>query len=138
MEEVWKPIFDFPRYFISNLGRVRSTYSYKILKLKKCRDGYLKVCLCKNKSKHYVFVHRLVANAFIANPNRYPIINHKDENKANNCYTNLEWCTHKYNNNYGNSIIKRINAAKTKRHNKMLQEVSDCSINIKVNLQSSI
>lgn len=131
MEEVWKPIFDFPRYSISNLGRVRSTYSYKILKLKKCRDGYLKVCLCKNKSKYYVFVHRLVANAFITNPNRYPIINHKDENKANNCYTNLEWCTQKYNVNYGTRIKRIKDVYKNKRYNKMIEAISNTSVCIK-------
>ena len=53
-----------------------------------------------NKIKWFS-VHRIVAKAFFENPNNYPIINHKDENPQNNCITNLEWCTYKYNCNYG-------------------------------------
>ena len=49
-----------------------------------------------------MLIHRLVANAFIPNPNNFPDVNHKDENKLNNCIKNLEWCTKKYNQNYGN------------------------------------
>ena len=63
--------------------------------------GYQMIHLrAKNKSKLYS-IHRLVAEAFIENPNNYPQINHKDEDKTNNCVSNLEWCTCKYNNNYG-------------------------------------
>ena len=63
--------------------------------------GYLRVNLCKdNKVKQYQ-IHRLVATAFLPNENNYPYINHKDENPSNNRVDNLEWCTPKYNANYG-------------------------------------
>ena len=107
-EEVWKPIKDYEGlYEISNLGRVKSlnyrgTGKGKILKNIKDRKGYLKVCLTKN-GRHKIFrVHRLVAEAFIPNPNNYPIVNHKDEVPSNNCVDNLEWCTYAYNNTYNN------------------------------------
>jgi len=78
----------------------------KFLKKYEDKDGYIKVSLNKNaKSKAYA-VHRLIARAFIPNPNNYPCINHKDENKQNNNVDNLEWCTVKYNNSYGIRLQK--------------------------------
>ena len=62
--------------------------------------------LCKNKSRKFFKIHRLVALAFIPNPDKLPEINHIDENKANNHVTNLEWCDRKYNINYG-TVLKR-------------------------------
>ena len=109
INEVWKDIVDFPNYQISNLGRVKSKerisnccYNSKrkvkerILILSNNKKGYKTVCLFKNK-KHNKTVHRLVAQAFIPNPNNYPIINHINGIKGNNRVENLEWCTHKYN-----------------------------------------
>ena len=66
-------------------------------------------------------VHRIVAETFISNPNGYPQVNHKDENKLNNCVDNLEWCTASYNNSYGTCKERRI---KTIKQNKWLQEIS--------------
>lgn len=115
MVEIWKDIAGYENlYQVSNLGRVRSLDMYvnhwrggKVLRkgreLNQCADGrgYNIVSLCKNKEKKTWRVHRLVAQAFIPNPDNLPCINHKDENKLNNCVDNLEWCDHKYNNNYG-------------------------------------
>lgn len=71
-------------------------------------QGYLTVILYKNgKIKNYK-IHRLVAEAFIPNPNNYPCVNHKDENPSNNCINNLEWCTHKYNMNYGTCQQRKV------------------------------
>ena len=60
----------------------------------------------KNNKRFVKYVHRLVSEAFISNPNKYPCINHMDESKNNNKADNLEWCTFRYNNNYGNHNIK--------------------------------
>ena len=107
MEEVWKDIEGFEGlYQVSNLGNVKSlnynhTKKEKKLCKRKDKSGYLYVNLCK-QGKHKSFkIHRLVSKAFIENPNNYSFVNHKDENKQNNVVTNLEWCTHKYNCNYG-------------------------------------
>ena len=62
------------------------------------------VNLYKNKVMKTCLLHRLVAEAFLKNPNNYPCINHKDENKENNNVDNLEWCTHQYNNTYGTRL----------------------------------
>lgn len=78
------------------------------------RHGYERVTLWENGKKFNVSVHRLVAMAFIDNPdpNTYTEINHKDENKTNNNVNNLEWCTHIYNLNYGTRKLKQSIAMK--------------------------
>ena len=105
-KELWATIKGFEGlYEVSNMGNVRSLKygKIKILKLAKNKFGYYYVILSKNgKTKHFT-VHRLVANAFIENPNNYPQINHKDENKTNNKVENLEWCNNQYNKRYSNS-----------------------------------
>lgn len=92
-------------YQVSNLGRVKSLHyrhsnKEKILPLQKCRE-YLNVGLSKNGKQVGHFIHRLVAEAFIPNPDRLPEVNHKDEDKYNNNVDNLEWITTKNNMNYG-------------------------------------
>lgn len=101
MKEIWKTIDN--RYSISSLGRVKSNYANKerILKPFKDQRGYLMVNLHMISINKTISVHRLVALAFIPNPNNLPEVNHKDENKENNCVDNLEWCDTKYNCNYG-------------------------------------
>ena len=123
MEE-WRDIKGYEgRYQISSEGRVRSLdrigkngYSYKgkILKPRPTKRGYIKA----NLSGKIYAVHRLVAQAFIPNPNNYPVVNHKDENPSNNCIENLEWCDVKYNINYGtaNKRIAEIGKEITKRY----------------------
>lgn len=104
-------------YAVSNLGRILSKRSNKILKLHSDskNKGYCYVTLNYKGIKKSRQVHRLVAEVFIPNPNNYPIINHKDENPSNNCVDNLEWCTHSYNLSYGNRVQKE-HATKIANH----------------------
>lgn len=119
MDEVWKPVVGYEGlYEVSSLGSVRSVthtvhvrrknYEYdmtvtgKVLVPQKRRHGYLSVWLYGHGGKAkkdgmQLSVHRLVADAFLPNPNGYTEVNHKDESKANNCAENLEWCTHQQN-----------------------------------------
>lgn len=115
MVEIWKDVVGYETlYQVSNLGRVKSlgndkTKKEKILKLEKRKTGYLQAHLSKNGKTKLIYVHRLVAKSFIENPNNLEQINHKDENKGNNNVNNLEWCTPKYNINYGTRLSKMSN-----------------------------
>ena len=112
MYERWEYIPGFgTRYKISNLGRIYSTQSGKILKTCVSNKGYELAHLCNGSqhSKQYS-VHRLVAKTFIPNPENLPVINHKDENKLNNSAENLEWCTYGYNNSYNSVRTKMVHS----------------------------
>lgn len=117
MNEEWRDIKGYEGlYQVSNLGRVKSLericncfYGYRTVpdKIRKiCIDtnGYCYVKIHKNGVRQNHSIHRLVAEAFIPNPNNYPCINHKSEDKTNNRVCNLEWCTVLYNNNYGDRM----------------------------------
>ena len=115
MEEIFKDIEGyFGLYQVSNLGNIKSLKYGKerILKPAKDKNKYSIVCLCKQGKMKNHKVHRLVAQAFIPNPNNLPQINHKDENPSNNCVLNLEWCTADYNHNYG-THNERVGASNT-------------------------
>ena len=100
--EIWKDIKGYEGlYQVSNLGRVKNKRRNRLLKLRLERNGYLRVSLYKNSKVSCKFVHRLVAQNFIPNPNNLEYVNHKDEDKSNNDASNLEWCTRRYNNSYG-------------------------------------
>ncbi len=127
-EEIWKDIEGYEGYYqISSEGRVRSVDREiinrdKINKLKgkilnatvNCRNGYVSVMLCKECKKKRLSLHRLVAIAFVPNPNNYKEVNHKDEDKTNNSSSNLEWCDRKYNNNFG-TMRERMTAKLSKK-----------------------
>lgn len=108
MEEIWKEITDYEdRYLISNLGRVKylmawsgQIYYKRELILKPYINkmtGYAYVYLMKNGKAKNTRVNRIVAKAFIPNPDNLPQVNHIDGNKLNNCVSNLEWCNASYN-----------------------------------------
>lgn len=106
--EVWKPVVGYEGlYEVSNFGRVRKL-EYRLMSGHN-HKGYTRVHLTKDGEKKNVFVHRLVAEAFLPNPDSYPIINHKDERPGNNRVDNLEWCDHKHNANWGTNK-ERISA----------------------------
>ena len=124
MTEEWRDIEGYEGiYQVSNLGRVRSldhkarhrsrtgnefevTYKGRIRKQVPNENGY-SIVMVKNGGKSRALkVHRLVAQAFIPNPDNLPIINHKDENPSNNHVENLEWCDNKYNSDYGTARVR--------------------------------
>ena len=116
--EIWKDIEGYEgKYQVSNFGNVKSldyrrTGKEQLLKPMLQTKGYFCVMLCK-PNKIYL-IHRIVAKAFIPNPENLPYVNHKDENKHNNHVYNLEWCTQLYNLNYG-SRNERIRKSLSKK-----------------------
>lgn len=120
-KEYWKDIKGYEGlYQISNLGRLRNRLG-KIMKPYEKYNKYLFIRLCKNSIYKNFHIHRLVAEAFIENPYNLPQVNHKDEDKSNNCVDNLEWCTAKYNVNYGTGLKR----AKSKISKPVLQYTLD-------------
>ena len=109
MEE-WKEVYGFDvLYEISNMGRLRTKHDshkgyqkdYKYLTPTDNGNGYLRVNIKRKSKQTTVYIHKLVAEAFIDNPQGYCEVNHKDENKTNNNVSNLEWISHIDNCNYG-------------------------------------
>lgn len=128
-DEIWGPIIDYEDYYeISNLGRIKSLdrtvvytnrnrtqhYKSKLLTPSKNQDGYFKVSLNKDGKLDVKIIHRLVALAFIPNPENKPQINHIDGNKLNNCVDNLEWNTNieNLNHSYLNNLNPNIKLSK--------------------------
>ena len=102
-----KPVKDFEElYVVSDDGRVYKKNGEE-LNYHRVKRGYKTVVLCRNGRTHTKLVHRLVAEAFIPNPDNLPQVNHKDEDKDNNTVSNLEWCTNEYNIRYGTGIERR-------------------------------
>lgn len=130
MEEIWKDVDGFEGlYKVSNMGNVKTVehdivYSNgsvhrmteHMMKPKGDSYGYHIVCLTKNNRKHYLKVHRLVAKAFIDNPDDLPCVNHKNEIKNDNRVENLEWCTVRYNNIYGTRLQRISDATSKSKH----------------------
>lgn len=118
--EEWRPIKGYEGlYEVSNQGRIKSLPKIKRGKnnsivhrkeqlLKPCESEghYSSVNLHKDGIQKTREIHRLVAETFIPNPSNLPCVNHKDETKRNNCVDNLEWCTAKYNANYGTALAR--------------------------------
>lgn len=120
MREQWKNIEGY-NYQVSTKGRIRNKTTKAIKKSFINDRGYVIVSLYKEKRLKTFRVHRLVAMAFIDNPNNLPEVNHLDENKQNNQPTNLEWCTREYNLAYGTRGLRQSQTMKFKRIADMLQ-----------------
>lgn len=117
-KEVWKDIEGYEGlYQVSNFGRVKAMQKLvgrgkqymmpeRIVTAQKTPNGYLRLHLDRDSRRSYFSVHRLVANAFVPNHNHFAHVNHKNEVKTDNRACNLEWCTPKYNSNYGTRNTK--------------------------------
>ena len=133
IEEIWRDVVGFEGvYQVSNTGIVRRIYPNKTKTLKQCKAGgrtnkeYLYVNMSAKGKYRSSSVHRLVAEAFIPNPEGLPQVNHKDEDKFNNCVDNLEWCTASYNNRYGTKIARGVESQKksqSKHFDKKLEAI---------------
>lgn len=120
--EIWKNIEGYEGlYQVSNLGRIKRLERYyycghrneqkkyipeQIMRPYITTKGYVRIDLSNGGVRKRFLIHRLVATAFLPNPKNLPQVNHKDENKTNNCADNLEWCTNDYNINYGTGRIR--------------------------------
>jgi hypothetical protein len=118
MEEIWKDIEGYEGlYQISNIGNIKSldynnTKKEKIMKVSTRKDGYQSIVLTKNGKPKQFYIHRLVAETFIPNPDNLPLINHKDCNPSNNTVSNIEWASYSHNNSYDGAGRKRREAAR--------------------------
>lgn len=140
MQEIWKPLIRFNSFYeVSNYGNIKSVRRYKnnnggkvlvnelILKQQITKKGYKSIRILFERKKYSLVVHRLVAKAFIPNPNNLPQVNHKDEVKTNNNVENLEWCNNRYNSHYSkinlNSTSKYIGIHFVKKYNKWCSQI---------------
>ncbi len=139
MTEVWSPVEGYENlYEVSNLGRVRSYHNnkYGIAKTPKIIKGqsglYNTIVLARNGEKKTVYLHRLVAVAFVDNPHGYNEINHIDGNKKNNCYSNLEWVTHKENMEHAskNVLLGQCKAVVCLEDNTVFSSITDAGRSI--------
>lgn len=116
-EEVWKPVAGYEgKYDVSTLGRIRDKKgrTRKQYRQRGTNTWYLAVSMTKDGVTKTRKVHKVVAETFIPNPDKLPVINHKDEDGTNNNVDNLEWCTHSYNRTYGSAVERQ--AAKLRGH----------------------
>lgn len=132
-KEVWVNIPNYEKYMISTHGRIKNQKGNAVKQYKNDK-GYLYVSLSKNNIRKFIRVHKLVAELFLDKNNFKSLtyenkeevdfdkleVNHKDENKENNCVENLEWCTRLYNMNYGN-VIEKVKKSHFKKVNQYKQ-----------------
>jgi hypothetical protein len=148
MEEIWKSIRGFEgMYEISSLGRIKAlerkvggscgslrTLKEKILCFRLDNHGYYQASLYKNRIPTYFLIHRLIGFYFIPNPLNLPCINHKDGNKINNAFDNLEWCTYQHNIVHArrtglNPVLYRGRTSRARKVlNTLTNQIFDCAI----------
>lgn len=143
MTEEWRDIAGYEGlYQVSNLGRVKSlenefSKKQKIRKLTRRKNGYLKLQLHKNGVKKTIEVHRLVAEAFIPNPDNKPQVNHKNCNREDNRVENLEWCTIKENVTYILTVVNRTNTY-IKNHYKNNEKIINLVNELEKEIKNSV
>lgn len=117
--EIWKHVDGTRNVEVSNFGNVRDAETKRIRYQAKTKKGYKTVSFKEDGKRRCMFVHRLVAEAFLDHPEGCDQVNHKDEVKDNNVVDNLEWCTAKYNVNYGTAPERRAASRRgTPAHNR--------------------
>ena len=153
MNEIWKPVPGYEQFYeVSTFGRVRSLphlvrkrrgastvmdmFEGQLLKPAVTQKGYLSVKLYDGVGSHIFTVHRLVLLTFVPNPDNLPQVNHKDENKQNNRVENLEWCSAKYNRNYGR--VRSWNFKPVKQFTKAMEYIRDYESIISASRQTGI
>ena len=139
-KEIWKDILGYEGlYQVSNTGKVKSLkrkvyagrgrmrwqYERILSKNKTNGNGYKIVTLNKDGKGQNKYIHRLVAETFLENPYNYKYINHKDENKSNNCVDNLEFCTAQYNSTYNNLHIRNGLKNRNNKYSKKILQLND-------------
>lgn len=133
MKEEWKDVFGYEGiYQASTLGNIKNIKTNKTLKPFKNTNGYYQVELWKNGKGKQIVVHKIIAKTFLSNPSNLPQINHKDENKTNNSIDNLEWCTAKYNSNYGTRNLKLSSPVICIELNKKYSSIKEASKELKI------
>jgi len=106
--ECWRNVSEYLNYQVSNVGRVRNSFTGKILKPQTCSNAYLQVALYKDRKMKFHLIHRLVAKEFIENPEEKPYVDHINHDRTDNAITNLRWASKSQN---AMNTKKRSNAS---------------------------
>lgn len=126
--EVWKDVPGYEGlYQVSSLGRLKRVFKNgkdRLLSGKQDKDGYIQVIVSRNQSKKYCRLHRLVAEAFIQNPEGKPVVNHKDKNVQNNAADNLEWATVSENTRHGYYTGRNVHKRAVVQYTKSMEYVT--------------
>lgn len=136
---MWYTIENYEKYQVHPSGTIRNKRTKRVLKPETCKGGYQRVRLyADSKNTKHELVHRIVASAFLSNPNNLPEVNHKDNNPKNNQINNLEWCTSEYNSRYskGKSVVMCYSGGRG--HSKTFNSVVEANIETGIDKSSII
>lgn len=135
---MWMTVKDFPNYSVNNFGQIRNEKTGNLMKPHVTKDGYLRIKLTSTGSK-MLSVHRVVAEAFLPNPDSKPMINHINGIKTDNRVENLEWCTNSENQIHGRRVLghqpgfasKRVVCVETgKKYETLMDAAYDCGTDV--------